>query len=109
MIIDKQKEFLPANGYRVIQLACHLEQRKQPTSGWVSLFNGKDLTRWLEVGAAKEVKDGVIHGQGITSQYDYLRTEKTYVDFQLALRFKCEADGNSSVFFYCNFEPSSLR
>jgi len=79
-----------------------------PETGWVSLFNGKDLTGWVQVGNEKwEVEDGVIHGQGITKEYGYLRTEKTYKDFDLSLRFKCEADGNSGVFFHTDFKPGT--
>mgnify|MGYP002396189723 CR=1 FL=1 len=79
-----------------------------PETGWVSLFNGKDLTGWVQVGHEKwEVEDGVIHGQGVTKEYGYLRTEKTYKDFDLSLRFKCEADGNSGVFFHTDFKPGT--
>ena len=39
-----------------------------PGEQWVSLFNGKDLTNWVEVGKEKwTVEDGMIHGQGVTS------------------------------------------
>jgi hypothetical protein len=79
-----------------------------PDTGWVSLFNGKDLTGWVKVGEEKwEVEDGTIHGLGITKEYGYLRTEKKYVDFHLSLRFKCEADGNSGVFFHSEFKPGT--
>jgi hypothetical protein len=79
-----------------------------PETGWVSLFNGKDLTGWVKIGNEKwEVEDGVIHGQGITKEYGYLQTEKKYVDFDLSLRFKCEADGNSGVFFHAEFKPGT--
>ncbi len=84
------------------------ERPKPPETGWVSLFNGKDLTGWVKVGNEKwEVEDGVIHGQGITKEYGYLRTEKTYKDFELSLRFKAEADGNSGVFFHADFKPGT--
>lgn len=83
---------------------------KNPDTGWVSLFNGKDLTGWVKVGDEQwEVVDGVIHGKGITKNYGYLRTEKKYVDFQLSLRFKCEADGNSGVFFRTEFVGDSVK
>jgi len=81
---------------------------KLPGEQWVSLFNGKDLTGWVKVGQEKwEVEDGAIHGQGITKEYGYLRTEKKYKDFHLLLRFKCEADGNSGVFFHTDFKPGT--
>ena len=83
---------------------------KAPDTGWVSLFNGKDLTGWVKVGEESwVVENGTIHGKGITKNYGYLRTEKKYRDFQLAIRFKCEADGNSGVFFRAEFQPDSVR
>jgi hypothetical protein len=83
-------------------------RKKLPGEQWVSLFNGKDLSGWVKVGNEKwEVEDGVIHGQGVTKEYGYLRTEKKYVNFHLFLRFKCEADGNSGVFFHVDFKPGT--
>ncbi len=81
---------------------------KLPGEQWVSLFNGKDLSGWAAVGHEKwVVEDGTIHGQGITEEYGYLRTEKKYKDFHLFLRFKCEAEGNSGVFFHTDFKPGT--
>ncbi|MDO8542298.1 MAG: DUF1080 domain-containing protein [Opitutaceae bacterium] len=83
---------------------------KAPDTGWVSLFNGKDLTGWVNVGTEKwEVVDGAIYGKGQTDSYGYLRTEKRYIDFHLSLRFKCEADGNSGVFFHVEFEGETPK
>ena len=80
-----------------------------PGEQWVQLFNGKDLTNWVEVGKEKwTVEDGTIHGQGVTSAYGYLRTEKTYKDFWMSLRFKCEADGNSGLYFHTDFKPGTV-
>jgi hypothetical protein len=81
---------------------------KLPNEQWVSLFNGKDLSGWVEVGREKwTVEDGTIHGQGITKEYGYLKTAKNYKDFELSLRFRCEADGNSGVFFHVDFKPGT--
>jgi len=67
--------------------------------GWVPLFNGKDLSGWKNNGAEKwVVEDGTILGESTVGKYGYLTTEKTYRDFVLRLRFKCETDGNSGVF-----------
>jgi len=83
---------------------------KLPGEQWVSLFNGKDLSGWVKIGNEKwEVEDGAIHGQGITKEYGYLQTEKKYKDFHLFLRFKCEADGNSGVFFHTDFKPGTAN
>lgn len=84
------------------------ERLKAPQEGWVSLFNGKDLTNWVKVGNESwTVEDGTIHGQGISKEYGYLKTEKNYKDFHLSLRFKCEADGNSGVFYRTDFKPGT--
>jgi len=76
--------------------------------GWKQLFNGKDLAGWVQVGHEKwTVEDGAIHGQGITKDYGYLRTERKYKDFELSLRFKALAGGNSGVFFHADFKPGT--
>ncbi len=81
---------------------------KLPGEDWVQLFNGKDLTGWVEVGNEKWlVEDGAIHGMAISKEYGYLRTEKNYKDFHLSLKFKCEGDGNSGVFFHSEFKPGT--
>jgi hypothetical protein len=72
--------------------------------GWVNLFNGKDLTNWVKVGKEEwTVEGGEIHGKAVTKEYGYLMTDKKYVDFHMAIRFKCEGDGNSGVFFHTEF------
>src|SRR5215208_6135979 len=81
-----------------------------PGEQWMQLFNGKDLTNWVEVGKEKwTVEDGTIHGQGVTSAYGYLRTEKKYKDFWFSVRFKCEADGNSGIYFHTEFAPTTVN
>ena len=89
------------------------QDRPRPRSlaaEWVSLFNGEDLSGWRKVGQERwEVIDGAIFGQGITDAYGYLVTERTYRDFHLSLRFKCEADGNSGVYIHTAFEGDTPR
>lgn len=82
---------------------------KPPGEDWVPLFNGKDLTGWVKVGQERwDVEDGTIHGIAVTKNYGYLQTEKSYKDFQLSLRFKCEGEGgNSGVFFHVWFKPGT--
>ena len=81
---------------------------KLPNEQWVKLFNGNDLSGWVEVGHEKWfVEDGAIHGEAVTKDYGYLKTAKNYKDFDLTLRFKCEGDGNSGVFFHTDFKPGT--
>jgi 3-keto-disaccharide hydrolase len=78
------------------------------TPQWQSLFNGKDLSGWRKVGNEKwVVEDGTIYGEGVTKEYGYLATEKDYQDFDLSLRFKCEADGNSGVYLHTKFKDDT--
>jgi hypothetical protein len=69
--------------------------------GWVSLFNGTDLADWKNNGEEKWIVErGTILSESIANKYGYLTTEKTYRDFDLRLKFKSEAAGNSGVFFH---------
>ncbi len=68
-------------------------------NGWVSLFDGKDLNGWKKNGEEKWVVDrGAILGVSNIGKYGYLTTDKTYSNFKLRLRFRCETKGNSGVF-----------
>jgi hypothetical protein len=66
---------------------------------WKPLFNGKDLSGWKNNGQEKWiVEDGTILCESTANKYGYLTTEKTYRNFDLRLKFKGEAEGNSGVF-----------
>jgi 3-keto-disaccharide hydrolase len=68
---------------------------------WHALFDGKDLAGWQRNGTENwTVQDGAILGESTTGKYGYLTTVGTYRDFDLRLRFKPEAKGNSGVFFH---------
>jgi hypothetical protein len=69
--------------------------------GWAALFNGKDLSGWKNNGDEKwVVEQGTILCESVANKYGYLTTEKTYRDFDLRLKLKGEAAGNSGVFFH---------
>ncbi len=86
------------------------QDSKKESPEWKSLFNGKDLSGWKKIGNEKWiVEDGAIYGEGVTEEYGYLATEKTYQDFELALKFKCEASGNSGVYIHTTFEPGTPK
>jgi hypothetical protein len=71
-----------------------------PEGGWLPLFNGKDLTGWKKNGDEKWIAEqGTILCESTADKYGYLTTEKTYRDFDLRLKFKGEAAGNSGLFF----------
>ena len=67
--------------------------------GWVPLFNGKDLSGWKNNGNEKWwVENGEILAESAENKYGYLTTEKTYRDFLLRVKFKCDGKGNYGVF-----------
>jgi hypothetical protein len=82
-------------------LACSIRSGSEPTAaaGWTPLFNGQDLGGWRNYGEERWVVDqGTILCESAANKYGYLATEKTYRDFDLRLKFKGEAPGNSGVF-----------
>ncbi len=92
----------------LLTVSAQSQRPPRPGEDWVALFNGKDLAGWVEVGKEKwQVVDGVIHGEAVTKAYGYLKTEKNYKDFHLSIRFKCEGDGNSGLFFHVDFKPGT--
>jgi len=82
-----------------------LNEDKEPElkSGFVDLFNGKNLSGWTAKGgkADFEVKDGIIVGTAVPkTPSTYLCTEKNdYRDFVFTCEMKWEEDLNSGVMF----------
>jgi hypothetical protein len=71
-----------------------------PEVGWLRLFNGKDLRGWKKNGDEKWIAEqGTILCESTANKYGYLTTERTFRDFDLRLKFKGEAAGNSGLFF----------
>jgi hypothetical protein len=93
----------------LLLIALLAQSAKLGGEDWVALFNGKDLSGWTKIGNERwEVEEGTIHGIAVTKEYGYLQTEKSYKDFHLSLRFKCEGEGgNSGVFFHVWFKPGT--
>ncbi len=80
----------------MLLLACVLHAQK---SFW--LFNGKNLSGWTVHGTEKWYvqKGELVCESGPDKGYGYLSTDKKYKNFELTLKFKQEANGNSGVFF----------
>lgn len=71
---------------------------------WVALFNGKDLSNWVNVNCAPEtwtVKDGVIQCTGKPT--GALRTPREYENFILELEWRhLKPAGNAGVFVWAS-------
>jgi hypothetical protein len=71
----------------------------QNGSGWITLFDGKNLDNWKAIGTANwRLEDGAAiadNGNG------FLVSNNDYADFQLRVEFWIEAKTNSGVFIRC--------
>ncbi|MEC8928118.1 MAG: DUF1080 domain-containing protein, partial [Verrucomicrobiota bacterium] len=71
--------------------------------GWVTLYNGKDLTGWQTTGNWLPQKDGSLlikprPGERGWQRYSaYLWSEKKYKDFVLHVEYKYPPKGNSGI------------
>ncbi len=94
--------FLSASVLAVTLLSLHA---KDSDDGFVTLYNGKDLSGWTTTGNWLVEADGVLairprEGETGWKRYSaYLYTDKKYDDFVFDLEFKIPTEGNSGVFF----------
>lgn len=70
--------------------------------GWISLFNGKDLTGWKISDAGEwKVEDGTI----VTApKVSHLFTEKEFKNFEFKADVKTAPGSNSGIYFHTKFE-----
>lgn len=74
-------------------------------SGFVPLFNGKDLTGWKTEGNWVVGEDGLLEIQPVKGKNgwkrykDYLYTDKQYENYVLSLECKLPKNGNSGLHF----------
>ena len=89
----------------VLLTATTFAAAKKPNDGFVSLFNGKDLSGWTTTGNWLPQKDGSLliqprPGEKGWKRYDdYLTSEEKYKDFILEIEYKYPKGGNSGVYF----------
>jgi len=77
----------------------------QADAGWVTLFDGKNLDNWNQIGDANwKLADGVVvadKGSG------FLVTKNSYTDFQIRAEFWVDDDANSGIFIRCT-DPQKI-
>lgn len=70
--------------------------------GWISLFNGKDLTGWkANEPASWTVVDGMLHGEGAVSHLYYI--EKEFENFEYKADVRLTHGSNSGMYFRTNW------
>lgn len=76
---------------------------------WVDLFNGKDLSGWVDVNTSPEtwtVKDGILVCSGLP--IGVMRSEKQYENFILQIEWRhMKPGGNSGVFVWSEGKPAN--
>lgn len=79
--------------------------------GFEELFNGKDLTNWVDVNTSPDtwsVKDGLLVCTG--KPIGVMRSTKMYENFILVVEWRhMEAGGNSGVFLWSDAKPEGNR
>jgi hypothetical protein len=72
--------------------------RGLPGDNWIDLFNGRDLTGWIEKGhGGWSVKEGVLVGESAVGM-GWLMSQREFDHFELELEYKLPAGGNSGIF-----------
>ncbi len=78
---------------------------------WVDLFNGKDLTGWVDVNTSPEtwyVKDSLLVCRG--KPIGVMRSERQYENFLLHVEWRhMESGGNSDIFAWSDAKPFGNR
>ena len=95
----------------VASLANESEFEQSGELSFVDLFNGKDLTNWIDVNTSPDtwsVKDGLLVCTG--KPIGVMRSTKMYENFILVVEWRhMEAGGNSGVFLWSDAKPEGNR
>jgi hypothetical protein len=87
--------------------ACAAETQ----DGWISLFNGKDLTAWkasTENPNSFSVKDGAIHVHGGRAHLFYAGDvqDAKFRNFEFKAKVMTRSNANSGIYFATEYQPS---
>lgn len=76
------------------------EAAAQAAAGWVTLFDGKNLDNWDQIGDANwKIVDGVV--QADQGKSGFLVSKAKYKDFQIKAEFWVDEKANSGIFIRC--------
>ncbi len=90
------------------EMLLNVEPEPSLQDGFVSLFNGRDLTGWTAKGGTCKfsVRDGLLVGTCVPgSPSTYLSTTTSFDDFVFTCDMKWEVDINSGVMFRAKSKP----
>lgn len=87
-----------------------LPQAKAQDAGWVTLFDGKNLDNWDQVGGSNwHIVDGAVVADKMADPKvaGYLVSKKAYKDFVVRVEFWPSHDANSGIYFRC-LDPKKI-
>jgi Domain of Unknown Function (DUF1080) len=77
---------------------------KPDADGWISLFNGKDLTGWK---ASEGVEWKVVNGEIVTpAKRSHLFTEREFKNFEYKVDCLTKPGSNSGLYFHTKYEDN---
>ena len=77
----------------------------QSNNGWVTLFDGKNLDQWTQIGDANwTIENGAVVA---TKGNGFLVSKESYGDFELKVEFWVNDAANSGVFIRCE-DPNKV-
>jgi hypothetical protein len=89
-------------------LIIFLLEASTQAAEWRPLFNGTNLTNWIQIGSAQwTAKDGVIIGgqDGDPKRSGMITTKEQFKDFELELEFMIDEHGKYNSGVYLRNEP----
>ena len=87
-------------------------ENSRPDPGFVDLFNGKDLSGWIDVNTSPDTWS--VNGDGLLvctgHPIGVMRSERMYENFVLIIEWRhMEAGGNSGIFLWSDARPEGNR
>jgi hypothetical protein len=84
---------------------CATEPSGQTDAAWTTLFDGRNLDNWNQVGDANwQLVDGIVQADKGSG---FLVSKTSYTDFQIRVEFWVDPDANSGVFLRIS-EPQKI-
>jgi len=87
--------------------ACSNSGPRRDAAGWLTLFNGTDLTYWTVVGDGNWRVEGGAMTADQSTNASYLVSDLSFSDFELQLEFWVDTEANSGVFIRCT-DPQAI-
>lgn len=101
----------PIHFFFVLQLFLLSHLKSENLAQWVELFNGKDLSGWVDVNTSPDtwrVEDGILKCTG--KPIGVMRSERQYENFILHVEWcHMEPGGNSGIFAWSDAIPFGNR